>query len=163
MTGRLDLFYASDIHGSERVFRKFLNAAAFYKVRAIVFGGDLTGKAIVPFVETSPGHFEAEVFGAEHAVADGSALAELEQFVRDRGAYPYRTTVEEMTSLHADPELLKRTFSRLMLQTAETWVTLADERLRAAGIPALMMPGNDDEPEVKQILAQDHRRRRSTR
>jgi Icc-related predicted phosphoesterase len=154
MAPRLEIFYASDIHGSERVFRKFLNAAAFYKVRAIVFGGDLTGKAIVPFVETSQGCYQAEVSGTEHSVAVGSALEELEQFVRDRGAYPYRTTPGEMASLATDPELLKRTFSRLMLQTAEKWVTLADERLRAAGIPALMMPGNDDEPEVKQILAQ---------
>jgi uncharacterized protein len=154
MAARLEIFYASDIHGSERVFRKFLNAAAFYKVRAIVFGGDLTGKAIVPFVETSPGSYQAEVSGTAHSVTDGSALAELEQFVRDHGAYPYRTTPEEMASLAADPDLLARTFSRLMLETAEKWVTLADERLRAAGIPALMMPGNDDEPEVKQILAQ---------
>lgn len=154
MAPRLEIFYASDIHGSERVFRKFLNAAAFYKVRAIVFGGDLTGKAIVPFVETSPGVYQAEVFGTEHSAAEGSALDELEQFVRDRGAYPYRTTPDEMAALAGDPDLLRQTFSRLMLQTAEKWVTLADERLRAAGIPALMMPGNDDEPEVKQILAQ---------
>jgi Icc-related predicted phosphoesterase len=154
MAPRLEIFYASDIHGSERVFRKFLNAATFYKVKAIVFGGDLTGKAIVPFVETSPGCYQAEVSGAAHSVTDGSALAELEQFVRDRGGYPYRTTPDEMGRLAADPELLTRTFSRLMLETAEKWVTLADERLRAAGIPALMMPGNDDEPAVKQILAQ---------
>lgn len=154
MAPRLEIFYASDIHGSERVFRKFLNAAAFYRVKAIVFGGDLTGKAIVPFVRTGPGQYQAEVFGTEHTVAEGSELDELEQFVRDRGAYPYRTTPEEMASLAADPELVKRTFSRLMLETAEKWVTLADERLRAAGIPALMMPGNDDEPAVKQILAQ---------
>jgi Icc-related predicted phosphoesterase len=154
MAPRLEIFYASDIHGSERVFRKFLNAAAFYKVRAIVFGGDLTGKAIVPFVETSPGVYQAEVSGTEHSAAEGSALEELEQFVRDRGAYPYRTTPDEMAALASDPDLLRQTFSRLMLATAEKWVTLADERLRAAGIPALMMPGNDDEPEVKQILAQ---------
>jgi Icc-related predicted phosphoesterase len=154
MAPRLEIFYASDIHGSERVFRKFLNAAAFYKVRAIVFGGDLTGKAIVPFVETSPGVYQAEVSGTEQSAAEGSALDELEQFVRDRGAYPYRTTPEEMAALAGDPGLLRQTFSRLMLATAEKWVTLADERLRAAGIPALMMPGNDDEPEVKQILAQ---------
>jgi uncharacterized protein len=154
MAPRLDIFYASDIHGSERVFRKFLNAAAFYKVKAIVFGGDLTGKAIVPFVRASPGQYQAEVFGAGHTVAEGSELDELEQFVLDRGAYPYRTTPEEMASLAADSELVRHTFSRLMLETAEKWVTLADERLRAAGIPALMMPGNDDEPEVKQILAQ---------
>jgi uncharacterized protein len=59
-----------------------------------------------------------------------------------------------MADLQADPALVTQTFSRLMLQTAEKWVTLADERLKPAGIPALMMPGNDDEPEVKTILAQ---------
>jgi uncharacterized protein len=154
MSTQLSLFYASDIHGSERVFRKFLNAAGFYKVQAIVFGGDLTGKAMIPFVQISPGTYEAEVFGVPHVVSEGSALAELEQFVRDRGSYAYRTTSDEMAALQADPELVSRTFSRVMLQTAEKWVTLADERLRAAGIPALMMPGNDDEPEVKKILAQ---------
>ncbi|MGH3656466.1 MAG: metallophosphoesterase family protein [Micromonosporaceae bacterium] len=154
MAPKLRIFYASDIHGSERVFRKFLNAAAFYKVQAVVFGGDLTGKAIVPFVETSRGTYHADVFGAEHDVADGPELTDLEQFVRDRGSYPLRTTPEEMAALRADPELVAKTFSRLMAETAERWVTLADERLRAAGIPALMMPGNDDEPEVKRILAQ---------
>lgn len=154
MSGQLRLFYASDIHGSERVFRKFLNAAAFYKVQAVVFGGDLTGKAMIPFVETGPGTYEADVFGVRRTVAGGSALTGLEQFVRDRGAYPYRTTPEEMAALQSDPQLVTQTFSRVMRQTAENWVTLADERLRAARIPALMMPGNDDEPEVKKILAQ---------
>ena len=33
---RLRLFYASDIHGSELVFRKFLNAAKFYGVDALI-------------------------------------------------------------------------------------------------------------------------------
>ncbi|HEX9553073.1 MAG TPA: hypothetical protein VF983_07705 [Streptosporangiaceae bacterium] len=154
MSGQLSLFYASDIHGSERVFRKFLNAAKFYKVQAVLFGGDLTGKVMIPFVETSPGVFEAEVSGTAHVVSDGTALAELEQFVRDTGSYPYRTTPEEMAALQSDPGLVTEVFNRAMLTTAEKWVTLADERLRAAGIPALMMPGNDDEPEVKKILAQ---------
>jgi uncharacterized protein len=154
MTAQLSLFYASDIHGSERVFRKFLNAAAFYKVQAIVFGGDLTGKAMIPFVEIRPGSYEADVFGTVHVVDEGSALTQLEQFVRDRGAYPYRTTPSEMAALQADPALVTTVFRRLMRETAENWVTLADERLRAAGIPALMMPGNDDEPDVKDVLAQ---------
>lgn len=154
MAPELRLFYASDIHGSERVFRKFLNAAKFYKVGALVFGGDLTGKAIVPFIRGSDGLFRADVFGVEHTVADGSELTDIEQFVRDRGAYPYRTDDEEVAALQTDPQLLAATFSEVMAATAERWVTLADERLRAAGIPALMMPGNDDEPDVKRILAQ---------
>ena len=44
------LFFAADIHGSQVTFRKFLAAAAFYGVDALVFGGDLMGKALVPIV-----------------------------------------------------------------------------------------------------------------
>src|ERR1700751_1236599 len=122
MSGQLRLFYASDIHGSERVFRKFLNAAAFYKVQAVVFGGDLTGKAMIPFVQTSPGTYEAQGFGGRRTVGAGGALTDLEQFVRDRGAYPYRTTPEEMAALQSDPGLVTQTFSRVMRRTAEDWV-----------------------------------------
>lgn len=154
MDQKLSLFYASDIHGSERVFRKFLNAAPFYKVDAVVFGGDLTGKALIPLVEVSPGCFRTTFFGAEQLVDAGTALEELETAIRARGNYPYRTSVEEFDAMHADPTLVSRIFSRVMSETAERWVTLADERLRAAAIPAIMMPGNDDEPAVKRLLAQ---------
>ncbi|TAM66965.1 MAG: metallophosphoesterase [Microbacteriaceae bacterium] len=151
---KLKIFYASDIHGSERVFRKFLNAGAFYQADALIFGGDLTGKAIVPFVENTAGHFTADIFGVLHEIESGPALVELEQFVRDRGSYPYRTTPEEMVALQASKDLVAQTFTRVMAKTAEDWVTLADERLRKAGIPCVMMPGNDDEHEVKKVLAQ---------
>lgn len=150
---RLRLFYASDIHGSELVFRKFLNAAKFYGVDALIFGGDLTGKAIIPFVEISPGHFVADVYGNERRVEGGTALDELEQFVRDRGSYPYRTTPDEMAAMKADGELVHRIFGQVMRETAEKWVTMADDRLRGT-MPCIMMPGNDDEPEVKEVLAQ---------
>ncbi len=155
MTGkRLTLFYASDIHGSELVFRKFLKAAPFYRADAIIFGGDITGKALVPIVETAPGHYRASLFGTVHEVAAGSALVALETRIRTNGFYPHRTTPEDLERMATDPAYLKVVFSEVMSSTAERWVTLADQELRAAGIPALMMPGNDDEPDVKRLLAQ---------
>lgn len=153
-TPKLKIFYASDIHGSERVFRKFLNAGEFYQVDALVFGGDLTGKAVIPFVELTPGRFTADVFGVTRVVSVGAELNELEQFVRDKGSYPYRTDPGELRAMQDDDKHVADVFSRLMSETAEKWVTLADERLRKAGIPCVMMPGNDDEPEVKAILSQ---------
>jgi len=42
------LYYASDVHGSDRCWRKFLGAGRFYEVDALLMGGDLTGKAVVP-------------------------------------------------------------------------------------------------------------------
>jgi len=154
MARRLTIFFASDIHGSERVFRKFLKAAPFYGADAVIFGGDITGKRLVPVIETGPGRYRAELFGSTHEVESGSALDDLEGRIRANGFYPYRTTDEEVARLSADPGYLHDTFGRVMSETAERWVTLADEQLRAAGVPALMMPGNDDEPAVKGILAQ---------
>ncbi len=154
MATKLTIFYASDIHGSEKVFRKFLNAAPFYKAQAVIFGGDLTGKVLVPLVEVSPGRFEAKAAGVDEAIEAGSALEALESSIRSRGSYPYRTTPAELEVMNADPTVVRAIFRRVMVESAERWVTLADERLRAAGIPALMMPGNDDEPEVKRLLAQ---------
>ena len=45
------VFFATDIHGSEICWRKFLNAAAFYKADAVILGGDVTGKVMVPITE----------------------------------------------------------------------------------------------------------------
>ncbi len=42
------ILFATDMHGSEGVWRKFLNASAMLKVNAAICGGDLTGKMIVP-------------------------------------------------------------------------------------------------------------------
>jgi Icc-related predicted phosphoesterase len=40
------LYYASDIHGSDVLWRKFLNAASFYEVGTLIMGGgDLCGRA----------------------------------------------------------------------------------------------------------------------
>jgi Icc-related predicted phosphoesterase len=154
MARRLTLFYAADIHGSERVFRKFLKAAPFYGAQAVVFGGDITGKRLVPVIATGPGRWRAELFGQTYEIETGSGLDDVESRIRANGFYPYRTTGDEVTRMSTDPAYLREAFGRVMAETAERWVTLADEQLRAAGVPALMMPGNDDEPAVKRILAQ---------
>lgn len=150
----MKLFYASDIHGSELVFRKFLKAAPFYGADAVIFGGDLTGKSIVPLVRTADGAYRGVVYGAERELRPGSELAAAEQSVRNGGAYPYLTDPDELALMESDPEYLRRVFSEVMRATAEMWVALADEKLANAGIPALMMPGNDDEPAVKEMLGQ---------
>jgi hypothetical protein len=57
------LYYASDVHGSERCWRKFLGAGRFYDVQALIMGGDLTGKAIVPIELGSDGSFSTTFIG----------------------------------------------------------------------------------------------------
>ena len=67
---RTRLFYATDVHGSERTFRKFLNGAAFYKVDHIIMGGDITGKFLVPIVHEHDAHYRVTLQGS-HRVPRG--------------------------------------------------------------------------------------------
>ena len=47
--------FVTDVHGSERCFRKFLNAAKFYDAQYLVLGGDITGKTLVPIERAATG------------------------------------------------------------------------------------------------------------
>ena len=51
----LRLYYASDIHGTEVLWKKFLNAPRYYKAQVLVMGGDITGKIVIPLVEDGEG------------------------------------------------------------------------------------------------------------
>ena len=46
MARKIKLFFATDVHGSEQCFRKFLNAGAAYGPGVMVLGGDVAGKAV---------------------------------------------------------------------------------------------------------------------
>ena len=43
---RTRLYFATDLHGSGKCFRKFLNGGPIYGADVLVLGGDLAGKAI---------------------------------------------------------------------------------------------------------------------
>jgi len=148
------IYFATDIHGSERCFLKFLNAGKAYGAHAVILGGDVTGKALVPVVEQAGGTWQAAVFGKVETASDGAELAETEKRIRSLGFYPYRTTPEEHAHMAADAAYLRSVFNGVMRASAERWVDMADSRLRAAGLPCLVMPGNDDIPEVKDVLTQ---------
>src|SRR4029077_20290866 len=81
---RMKLYYAGDVHGSEKCWRKFLGAARFYEVDTLIMGGDITGKLMVPVVATADGRYEANVLGRPESVtADG--LEDLEKRIRFNG------------------------------------------------------------------------------
>ena len=140
----ISLYYASDVHGSERCWRKFLGAGRFYGVQALIMGGDLTGKAIVP-IETRPDGSFTTTFIGETAVRHDSDRARrvarsdpLQRHVpvagsgrRDRAAAGRRP---------ARSALLEET----MVAELQRWIELADERMAEYGIDVYVMPGNDD-------------------
>src|SRR5216684_4085678 len=80
----MKMFFATDIHGSEICWRKFLNAAAFYKADVVVLGGDVTGKVMVPIV-AYPGYWEVTIRGERRRLDSREELLEAERQLRDRG------------------------------------------------------------------------------
>lgn len=145
------LFYSSDIHGSERCWLKFLNAAQFYGAQALVMGGDLTGKMLVPLVETPHG-YRASFLGQETLARDDAELATLEKNIRFNGFYPYRCSPDEYRRLEAESGYLDQVFRRVMIDAVRRWIALAEERLAGSGVACFVMPGNDDEPALDDAL-----------
>ena len=146
----MKLFYATDVHGSDRCFTKFVNAAAFYGADAILLGGDLTGKAIVPLVREDGVH--RGVFLGEDVGAEGEALVELEKKIANAGYYSFRCDSDEEEALRADAAAREALFLRLMRERLERWVALAEERLRPQGVPCYVNSGNDDPREIDDVL-----------
>src|SRR5258706_12757675 len=82
------IFYASDIHGSDRCFRKFLNAAKFYGANVLAMGGDILGKAVVFLEEIRSGIYAAQQHGRREELSVQPALSEFARRHRAGGTLP---------------------------------------------------------------------------
>jgi uncharacterized protein len=145
------IYFATDIHGSEVCWRKFLNAGQFYGADILIMGGDVSGKAVVPVVTNPGGGYIVRQLSGDKILT----LAELDQAearIRDMGFYPYRTTDEELEETWHDPAAVNSVFMSLMRETLYRWLDLAHDRLAGTGIRLYAMTGNDDPHELKQIL-----------
>jgi Icc-related predicted phosphoesterase len=139
------IYFASDIHGAEVLWRKFLNAGRVYEANTLIMGGDVTGKVVIPLVEAEAGGWTADLYGdVQHAVTDDEIKA-LEDRIRNSGLYPHRMTPEQVTEVGGmDEERREQWFAEVMLQTFRRWLELGAERLEGTDVRCFMMPGNDD-------------------
>jgi uncharacterized protein len=148
----MKVFFATDIHGSETCWRKFLNAAAFYKADMVILGGDVTGKVMVPIVSLRPGHWEV-TFGGQRVQLDTEAeLDNIKRKIRDRGYYPAVMSGDELDSLNAEDGSVDRRFTQEMTKGLEAWLDMADGKLRGGEIPCILNGGNDDIWEIDDII-----------
>ena len=138
------MFFATDVHGSERCFRKFLNAGKAYNADVLILGGDLTGKMLVPIVEHERDKFSASFLGDEYHLSGSQEVEAVEKNIRAVGCYPYRTTPDEIEGFSNDKGKLAEVFSELMITSIQEWMDIADSRLRGTGIKCFVSPGNDD-------------------
>ena len=150
---RTKVYFASDIHGSSLCFRKFVNAGKFYGANVLILGGDVTGKTIVPMVRMSDGTVRVRDGGTDRSLKSQSEVEEASKSLSDAGSYPYVADREEFVELEAKPELVVGLFKRLMVESLQSWIGLADERLAGTGIKCFISPGNDDFFEIDEVLS----------
>lgn len=151
--GELRIFFTTDLHGSDKCFRKFIAASQFYKAPVIIVGGDITGKMVVPIVERKSGIHTSRYQGVEKVMRSEAEVADFENVVKDSGGYPYRTDEEELHKIASDESYKVQLFRKLILQRVEEWIALAEERLKGKGVECFILPGNDDIFEVDQAFA----------
>jgi basic amino acid/polyamine antiporter, APA family len=152
------LFFATDIHGSETCWRKFLRSGDFYEADLLVLGGDMTGKAVVPIIRNGGSGHYVYLQGQRHDLETDDEVSRYEGVIRERGSYPVRFTQDELAELQSDPDRLDGLFRENVLRRVEEWVALADERLeKMPSVRAFVCPGNDDPAEVDEILASSKR------
>jgi len=146
------IFYATDVHGSEVCWRKFLNAGPFYRADVLILGGDMTGKAMVPIVARN-GRWEVTLQDLGYTLETEGELREMEQRIINRGYYPVRVSPEEMARLAADAKLVERRFKEEILKTVERWMAIAEEKLGGKDLRCFVCPGNDDIFDVDEVIA----------
>jgi Icc-related predicted phosphoesterase len=146
------LFFATDIHGSETCWRKFLNSGKHYEADVIVLGGDMTGKALVPVINDGDDRWHATLLENREELVGEDQLVAFEDAVSRRGYYPFRTTPQEVQELQENEARWHGLFEAEMLKTVERWMQLADEKLAGQGIRCFVCPGNDDQLNVDDVI-----------
>lgn len=146
------IFFVSDVHGSDRCFRKFINGGRFYSANVLILGGDITGKAVVPVIARPDGTMKCSYAGRDHILKDQKDVDGMLKALRDAGCYPYLTDEKGAEELSARPEMAEGLFKRLAKEGVSNWMKLAEERLKGTAIRCYVSPGNDDPFEIDEAL-----------
>ncbi len=146
------LFFATDLHGSEKTFRKFINAGKFYNVNVLVMGGDITGKLLIPIIKEKNGRYRATLQGNLHSMESEAELQQMLERIGMLGFYARVMEEDEFQGMQADRAAVDALFHELAFQRLAAWVDLAETRLKGTGIRCFVTGGNDDEPSVLEAL-----------
>jgi len=146
------VFFATDVHGSELCFKKFLSAKKFYQADVLILGGDMTGKIVVPIIRQPDGTFKCRYLGRQLTLKNRADLDRIETGIRMNGYYPYHTDPSEAEDLGKDKAKMNTLFRRLMLDTLQRWIGIAEERFRDTSEKIYITGGNDDPYEIEPIL-----------
>lgn len=145
----LRIYFATDVHGSDRCFRKFLAAATAYEADVLLLGGDVAGKGLVPITARN---------GSLHAVVRGEPVSvpaaeedRLRAEINRVGFYGVKTDADGVARMQEEPGHVDQLFKQEIVAQVAAWCELAEQRL-APEVRCIITPGNDDPFEIDEVL-----------
>ncbi|MEN2974384.1 MAG: metallophosphoesterase [Candidatus Caldarchaeales archaeon] len=145
------ILFTTDVHGSEYVFRKFLNALSIYKIDVGIMMGDLSGKLIIPIIKNEDGSYSVTFLGEKKKVKE-TQIEELKKEIMAVGYYPVTMDRRKFEELEESPEERDRLFINEIKERLRKWIQLAEERLKDKEIRFFISAGNDDPWDIEDIL-----------
>jgi Icc-related predicted phosphoesterase len=149
----MKIFFATDLHGSEICWKKFINAGKFYEADTLILGGDMTGKAIVPIIDQGQGKHKVTLLEQETILEGDEQVKEMAATIQNRGYYPMITNPDEIAEISNTPGRSDEVFLKYVMQTVQRWMDYAEEKLAGTGIKCYVCPGNDDIFEIDDVIS----------
>jgi len=148
------IFFATDVHGSDICWKKFIAAGDFYKSNLIILGGDMTGKALIPIIAEKDGTHTSDFQDNHLIVKKPEEVPKLEKKITDRGYYPVRLARNRFDELMAEglSDWNRETFNKLMIERVKYWMSYADQKLKNSEIGCYVCPGNDDMFNIDEVI-----------
>jgi Icc-related predicted phosphoesterase len=146
------LFFATDLHGSDRSFRKFVNAGKLYGADVLILGGDVTGKVLIPIIRDGNGSFRATVSDVNRVARTAEELAGLQDLISSMGFYHEVMGHDTYERLKENPDEVEEMFALKARERLLRWIGHADEQLDGTSRLLYMTGGNDDDQWVIDAL-----------
>ncbi len=145
---RTRIIFASDFHGSDIVWRKFLNSAPMFKADVLLMGGDMTSKVLVPVVRQDGGYV-ANFKGTRRRVSEAE-LVELKREIRKHCYLAYVCSQAQLAELNESQEKVEKVFEVLEVEMLRDWISLIPQK--TPNTKVIFHPGNDDKFALDDVL-----------
>jgi uncharacterized protein len=146
------IFYASDFHGSDTTFRKFINAGRFYNADVLICGGDLMGKTVVPVVRGPGGARHAHLHGQRQEFGSQAEIDNFKTALGKSGSYTFDCDQDEFDQMSTDKDAIEGLFNKLAIERLRDWIGFASDRLAGTPTRCFLGGGNDDTDEFLEQL-----------
>lgn len=149
---KLRILFASDLHGSEIVFEKLIDATINWQANALIIGGDISGKTMIPIIKGTSDIYQASFLGKNLSLKSQQDLIRLEKDISNSGSYPIYLEPVEFEAMRENANLKNDRFILEMKLRLARWINYAKTKLNDHNIRFILMCGNDDKFELDDVI-----------